>query len=372
MASQPESIPNQSQSSAEREYAWALLDKRPHQSEIISYDPEEIAEIRVLTEKDLKLISRLSGTTSALNKETKAFLDATSIVRALSRIAEDNFERGALDSAAHTVINAIRWQRFAEGLYLSGGVSLTRTNPARLWYLLVEIYMRMDERELALKTMQKAGASITEAADPPFAEMIANANEPELSASGIGGGGSHSGDNSARHGGFRPLFNRNVGLIVGLIVLIVIIFVGIKAQVTAKGMIDHNSLGIDYLNIAYSPGRDEPPDDALILAAQEFAALQARLDSWSWIITVSSVLPPAHDQFVAMERMAELGSGLVAAPSAATGSSRLTDVGSPESICASAIRLSTFDGNLIGQLEKNRTQILAAVPIATKGACNPS
>lgn len=350
--------------SADREQAWTLLDKRPAQSEIISYDPDEIAEVRRLTESDLKLISRRSGTESALNKETQAFLDAASVVRALSHVAENRFEQGKLDAAAQTVINAIRWQRLADGLFLSGGVTLPRINPVRLWYLLAEIYLRMDERDLALKTMQKAGASIGEFGSTPLADLL---NEKNVDSGETEGLQANSGGYQRLKERLTALRSKRSTLVVAVILVIALVFTGIRAQVSTKSMIDNSSVGVDFLNIAYGPTGEQ--DETLILAAQEFATLRAKLDSWSWLIKASSILPPVHDQFVAMDRLADLGSRMVAAPYAANGPGRLTDFGSPASVCAAAKHLRDFNGNLLDQLEKNRTQMLESVPLATQGAC---
>lgn len=367
MASQSASNPEAPLTTQERELIWTLLDKRPQQSELISYDSDEIAEVRRLTESELKLISRQSGTESALNKETKTFLDAASVMRALSRVAEDRFERGSLDAAAKTVINAIRWQRMADGLYLSGGVTLPRINPVRLWYLLAEIYLRMDERDLSLKTMQKAGASMGEFSNPPLADLLTEAASQRAST----GDAIDRPEATSRNGSkrFGSLQTRNSLLIIAVLVVGLLIFLAFSAQATTKDMIDSNSVGVDYLNIAFGPTKQVEQDEALILAGQSFAALQARLDSWSWLITLSSILPPVHDQYVAMDRMADLGLNVVLAPSVTNGSGRQTKLGSQESVCESANRVSSFDGNLLDQLEKNRSQMLRSVWTVTQGAC---
>lgn len=344
-----------------------LLDKRPEHSEIISYGPDEIAEIRRLTEDDLSLISSKSGTGSALNKETQAFLDSASIVRALSHVAEDRFEREELDEASTAVINAIRWQQFADGLYLSGGVTQPRINPVRLWFLLAEIYLRMEERELALKTMQKASASIREFSNPPFDELLSELSPGSTPTDVVGNGSGSVGETGWR---FPYHFDRRALLVLGVVVLSLLVYTGFRAEVTGKTMVDHSSLGADYLNIAFGPTRENRQDESLILAAQEFAALNAKLDSWSWLITASSILPPVHDQFVGMDRMADLGMRITAAPYDLNGTGTIGVLGSVTSVCESADRLRNFDGNLAGQLEKNRSQILDAVPHATDGACN--
>ncbi len=356
-------------SSTERELAWTLLDKRPEQSEIISYDSDEIAEVRRLTETELKLISRYSATGSALNKETQSFLDAASIVRALSHVAENRFEQGLNDAAAKTVINAIRWQRLADGLFLTGGVTLPRINPIRLWYLLAEIYLTVNERELALKTIQKSAASIGEFGNPPLAELLSEATaenrpkpeSPENAPSGYRRFTSR----------LAPLRTGKALAIYGVLIIGLLLFAAFRAQVSAKSMIDNSSEGIDYLNIAFGPTGERQREETLILASNEFAILRGKLDSWSWLITLSSVVPPVHDQFVAMDRLADLGSRIVAAPLVAEGAERLRELGSPENVCASAERLSTFNGNLLDQLEKNRTQMLESVSPATQGACVP-
>lgn len=359
---------------------WSQLDKRPQQSELISYDPDEIAEVGRLTAKELKRISRPAGGGPALNKETSAFLDATSIVRALSRVAEDRFERGSLDAAARTVINAIRWQRSADGLYMAGGVTLPRPNPTRLWYLLAEIYVRMDERDLALKTVQKAGAGVSEIADPSLTGMLPSAAEEDAppAAATTEVPDELATPAAAITGLLRSYFDRlelvrhkRSLLIIGAVILGLLAFTAFRAQVVAKSMIDSNSQGVDYLNIAFGPNGQNRQDEALLLAAQEFATLRAQLDSWAWITTASSILPPAHDQFVGMTRMADLGMRLVAAPYALDGAGRLTDVGSPLNVCKSAERLRSFDGGLLGQLKKNRTEMLSTVSVATQGACDP-
>ncbi len=355
----PEYIPPDS---TEREQEWTLLDKRPEQSEIISYDPDEIAEVRRLTESELKLISSRRGTEAALNKETQAFLDAASVMRALSHVAEHRFEQGNLDGAAQTVIRAIRWQRLADGLYLSGGVTLPRTNSIRLWYLLAEIYIRMDERDLALKTMQKAAVSSSEFGNPPLSELLTQAESATQDES------APPPDRTDRSGMSRiPLpRSRRAALIIAIVLVGILAFTGFRAQVAAKSMIDHSSEGVDYLNIAFGPTGNANGHETLFLANNEFAALRGKLESWSWIITISSAIPPAHDQFVAMDRLADLGTNLVAARS---NTGRLSDLGSIENICNSAERLSGFDGNLLSQLDKNRRQMLEQVPIATNGAC---
>jgi hypothetical protein len=152
-------------------------------------------------------------------------------------------------------------------------------------------------------------------------------------------------------------------------ILCLVVFAAIRTQVAMKSMIDTNSLGVDYLNIAYGRSPDSPPEDALFLAAEQFARLHAKLDGMSWLIALSGVLPVAHDQFAALDAMADLGSGLVAMP--LNGSSRggLTERGSITSVCASAERLEAVGGNLLGQLEKNRREMLTSTATATNGTC---
>ncbi len=352
-------------STADRELAWSLLDKRPEQSEIISYDPDEIAEVRRLTESDLNLISRRSGTGSALNKESQAFLDAASIVRALSRVAEERFTQGLLDDAAKTVINAIRWQRYADGLFLSGGVTLPRINSVRLWYLLAEIYIRMDERELALKTIEKAGAGNGELGNSALSELLfENGKADELAYPP-----EQRGDGYRKlRTKLRQLIDLRVMMIASAIVIGMLIFTTFRAQVAVKSMIDNSSLGIDYLNIAFGPTGDTRQEHSLQLASHEFARLQGKLDSWSWLTTLSAVIPPIHDQFVALDRLANLGAEISVAPAYVDG--RFEDqTGSPDSVCADAERLTNAGGNLLDQLEKNRQEMLSHVSAATGGVC---
>lgn len=352
---------------AEREAGWALLDKRPVQSEITSYDREEIAEIRRITEKDLRQIARLSGTESALNKDTKAFLDTSSIVRALARVGEERYEQGTHDAASKSLINALRWQQVADRLHHDGDVTLPRINAVRLWHLLAEIYVSMGEQDLALKTLQKANAGIEGVETLPFPGLLSTTDPDTPSPAAdedlpqVGNGGGSVGDLANRAVRYLSSRNRRTWLIVAAVIVVgVLAFTAFRAQVNTKSMIDHSSLGVDYLNIAYNDAGHVVESDGLILAAQEFAALDAKLESWAWATTLSSVFPPAHDQFVAMNRMADLGANLVAAPSAGTGG-RLAGVGSPMNVCSSADRLRNFDGNLINQLEKNRTEMLQTV-----------
>lgn len=366
MSATSSSEPNPAYTGSKRESTWALLDKRPRTSEINSYTSEEIGEIRHLTEHYLDLISKRSGTKAALNKESQAFLDAISVVRGLSRIAENKFEQGAFDDAARSVVNAIRWQRFADDLYLSGGVTLSRTNSTRLWYLLTEIYVRMGEQDLALKTMRKAGASMGDETDPTLSALIPIPVETDgYTAPEIPIPISH-GRSLARYSPHRNIFS---AVILGAVIIGVLVFVSLRAQVAAKSMIDHSSVGIDYLNIAYLQSGQDPNVEALILATDEFSALRAKLDGWSWAIAVSSILPPAHDQFVAMDRLASLGSRIVAAPYSSNINSRLYEENASLRICESADQLSTIDGNLLAQLEKNRNQMLTFVSAASDGLC---
>ena len=366
MSSQPVSQYGPAINAEGREANWLLIDKRPLTAEIITYGPDIVAEIRRSTDVELKRISRRSTASPGLNKETQAFLDAATVVRALSRVAEERFEQGKLDEAAHTAINAIRWERFADGLYLSGGVSLPRTDPTRLWYLLVEIYTAMGEHELANKTVKKASAAIGEPRERPLPETPDPADPDKATAAAHELPQGLSWRLIAR---LTSICRRRSTLIAGVLILGLLIFVAFRAQVSAKSMIDSNSVGVDYLNIAFGRDPGNPPQDALLLAAEQFARLRAQLESWSWLITVSAALPPAHDQFVAMDRMADLGSRLVAAPLAGSSRQQLAERGSTASVCAAANRLMSFDGDLLGQLEKNRTQMLQSVSAVTTGAC---
>jgi hypothetical protein len=312
-------------------------------------------------------MSRRSNGASALSKETQAFLDATTIVRALSRVAEDRFEQGKFDAAASAAINAIRWERYADGLYLSGGVSLQRTDSTRLWYLLAEVYGAMGERELAAKTVQKAASTIGELMERPLSDIIKES----------GGAGIQSNNALEPVGRFRRLVTgpstlpgrRRAALFIGAVILGLLMFAAFRAQVAAKSMIDTSSEGVDYLNIAFGRTPENPSEDALLLAAERFARLRAQLDGWSWLIALSAAIPPAHDQFEAMDKMADLGSRLVAAPLASSNREQLAARGSIAGICASARRSESVDRNLLGQLDKNRTDMLLLVPGITGGAC---
>jgi hypothetical protein len=167
----------------------------------------------------------------------------------------------------------------------------------------------------------------------------------------------------------KSLRRRRKTLITGAVVLGLLIFAAFRAQVAFKSMVDSNSEGVDYLNIAFASDPNNPPGDATLLAGEKFARLRAQLDGWSWLVALSVVFPPGRRQFEAMDRMADLGSELVAAPLAGSSGERLAERGSTASVCASAGHLRSLEGNLLGQLEKNRAQMLESFSVVTQGAC---
>jgi hypothetical protein len=147
------------------------------------------------------------------------------------------------------------------------------------------------------------------------------------------------------------------------------VFAAVKIQATAKSMIDHSSLGTEYLGIGFRGDQLQGSEDEIVLATREFAALRAKLGSWSWAINTSSILPPVRNQFRAMEKMADLGPRMVASRQFDQSGSRLGSSGSPTNICRSAEELRSVSGNLIDQLEENRQDMLKHVTLTSRGLC---
>jgi hypothetical protein len=157
----------------------------------------------------------------------------------------------------------------------------------------------------------------------------------------------------------------------GLAVLLLIVagFVVSRSIVRVKSMVDHGSVGTDYLKIAAQQSSSR--DAALVRAAEEFAKLGSDLDHWSWIITLSTVAPPARRQFRAIEAIRGAGASLVAASASSAGGRDLfrRGRGAEADLCAAAAELARNNGRLYYQLADTRDQLAELISRATGGRC---
>ena len=89
-------------------------------------------------------------------------------------------------------------------------------------------------------------------------------------------------------------------------------YIFFRGIVRFKAMVDHGSVGTDYIKIAMTSGRPDDPVP-LVRSAEEFARLKSDLEHWGWVIALSNVLPPVSSQFRALEAIQDSGEDLVAA-----------------------------------------------------------
>ncbi len=144
-----------------------------------------------------------------------------------------------------------------------------------------------------------------------------------------------------------------------------------RGVVRFKAMVDHGSVGTDYIKSAYNSARQDDPAP-LVRSAEEYSRLKSDLEHWSWLIAISNVLPTVSSQFRALEAIQDAGEDLVAAratralPTGVFNDGR----GSATALCAAAKRLSGADGPLLySQLEEVRDELLTVIVQVTSGKC---
>jgi hypothetical protein len=148
--------------------------------------------------------------------------------------------------------------------------------------------------------------------------------------------------------------------LVGLVVM--------RSVVRVKSMVDHGSVATDYLKVAF---RQDDPNAALVRAGEEYAKLGSDLEHWGWVVAGSAVVPPARDQFRAMEAIYRAGRSLVAARARAAGQGNIFrgNRGMETDLCAAAAQLENAGGRLYHQLAETRDALKALIWEATDGRC---
>ncbi len=349
--------------SPNREDDFARLDQDSDYADLLQCDEEELAEIRKATARNIEDIYRRHRLDRDSGEEALAYIDALSLAQALESVARARRERGDLEGAAQSAITSLQWHEKARKLRSSAELrlDLPESDTAALWLMLVQVYEDLGETALLMRTIAKVSAPTAPRSVSSALRLIVDRARGRSREPSIG-----SMATEQRSIGLR--IPRSIGLWIAIVVIGLIIVAGIRTQSNAKGMIDHSSVGTEYLQIAMRDGSAEGSEDALVLATREFAALQSRMNSWSWIINTTSMLPPIGSQFRSMEAMADLGPRLVAA-SLEDSAGRLAGEGTAGSVCDSADQLRSVKGNLFDQLEENRETLLRLSTLLSKGQC---